>query len=193
MSWHAEFLRQIGLPDQVCWERSVHSCTTTFGFTALLFFRCANKAHGRRDPKGRSGGAAYVWTMGHCLWWWLDWSWCWGSLPAVGIQVCASTVNEHLCLIHLCGAEPHCIQLGALKLPNKLRILPFKHGGVPQPHRQPVLPRSWPSWPPTVTATRVAAYLMMWNGEGGAMQILQVVPGQVPVAGLTISIQFLFL
>lgn len=141
MSWQAQFLRRIDLPDQDCWEISVPSCATAFGLTVLLLFRCADKAGWRREPQGRSGGALHVWTMGHSLWRWLDWWWCWGRLPTVGIQVC------------VCVAQS----------PQPAPIPSFWacwHSIAPglSCHGSPLSP------PPTVTLTRVAAYLLMGGG-----------------------------
>lgn len=53
------------------------------------------------------------------------------------------------------------MQLVALNLPSKVRILSFELGDVAQPQRQPVLPRCWLLWLSNIAATHVAAYLMM--------------------------------
>lgn len=90
-----------GLPGNQC----ALSSLTTFEHAVLLCLRCASKACGRGEPQGRPGGALHVWTMGHSLWWWMDWSWRWGHLPAVGIQVRVPTVGKKILISNTINSD----------------------------------------------------------------------------------------
>lgn len=66
-----------------------------------------------------------------------------------------STVDENLCLIELCGGDPQHFQLVVLL--NRLQILPFERGDVPQP---PTSASSWLSWSGGAHETGP------WTGQG---------------------------